>query len=173
MVTGSAFTVRVQPFISIVPTYRYSTSAVPVYYSLRPMVTGTPVYPLMICYSVFDVCSRRPRPTSSTSLVTLHFLPTASLNSPLLSGGMGCVAGSFAPAIIISSVLSAQADVLRRAISARRYSRATQVTTRRLSTSIPALLDHFCCRVALRHRKEYDIVGKLIEVHSSILTDSP
>lgn len=56
------------------PTYRYSTSAIPVYYSLRPMVTGTTVYPLMICYSVFDVCcgdramsSPLPRPSPVSS----------------------------------------------------------------------------------------------------------
>lgn len=71
------------------PTYRYSTSAIPVYYSLRPMVTGTTVYPLMICYSVFDVCcGDRPMyplllASPSFSQFLPLFFPLVSFNPPL------------------------------------------------------------------------------------------
>lgn len=61
------------------PSFRLSDVSIldighTVYYSLRPMVTGTTVYPLMICYSVFDVCcgnramsSSPPRPSPVSS----------------------------------------------------------------------------------------------------------
>lgn len=86
------------------PTYRYSTSTIPVYYSLRPMVTGTTVHPLMICYSVFDVCCG-DRPMSSPPPLSLRFLPI-SLRTP------------FARSIVrtrqvLSLVMSLGTDVLR------------------------------------------------------------
>lgn len=79
------------------PTYRYSTSAIPVYYSLRPMVTGTTVYPLMICYSVFDVCCGN-RPMSSPP-------PRRSPVSSNLSPCAVCTLYRSHPSSIISMML--------------------------------------------------------------------
>lgn len=72
----SAFTVRAALRFDCW-TYRYSTSAVPVYYSPRPMATVIHTA-FMICYPVFDVCfvmtnELRDYPPSRASCFPLPF----------------------------------------------------------------------------------------------------
>lgn len=90
----SAFTVRAALRFDC-STYRYSTSAVPVYYSPRPMATV--IYTaFMICYPVFDVCCYDQRTSGLSSFSS--FLFSTSLSHLFIS-----CSKSFARGIIIFS----------------------------------------------------------------------
>ena len=91
----SAFTVRATLRFDC-STYRYSTSAVPVYYSPRPMVTGIPGR--MICYPVFDVRCYNRR-TSGLSL--LLKLPVSSFPSRLLNFTLVYAVTRAAPSTVV------------------------------------------------------------------------